>query len=51
VTANPSTTWICCIAIVLAQRALPDDFDFNSTRRQFALGLDGAGVNALPKLM
>jgi hypothetical protein len=38
-------------AIVFAQRALPDDFDFNATRRQFALGLDAAGVNALPKLM
>ena len=39
------------LAIVLAERALPDHLDVDALRLQLALGLDRAGVDGLPELV
>ena len=39
------------LAVVLAQRALPDDADVDALRLQLALGLDRAGVDGVPELV
>ena len=42
---------LCNYAVVLAQRAFPNDFDFSSISRKLALGFDSPGVNALPEFV
>ena len=39
------------LAVVLADRPLPDDLDLDALGLQVARGLDGAGVDALPELV
>ena len=39
------------LAIILLERSLPNDFDGHALPGEFALGLDGAGVDGLPEFM